>query len=467
MSDYLDILKSAAEQGITLDSCGTDERQKWWGLYSDLCGMSVEDAMAVQFDHENGGVKPSKETNVITFAMESSGDQYELVLSAAKAPTSTVTVTCTIDGESKSLILPAGAMKLNTGIFKPTKYATITDINFATGDEAYKYEASNMVQDGKFTLTYMLNGSVYKTESVVYNTTVTVLDTPADYKVGYDFTWKNEATGEILGNEFIMPENNVTIIGNAIVHVHVLKYSYDGIELEDGEISVAYNTVINSLPVIKDTGKTGYDFISWKTVGGENLPSKMPDNDIEIVGTFKIREHNLFFSIDGKLDSGRTEIHKYGEEIDSSKWADPEKEGYTFIEWTDVPATMPDNDVTVTAKFNINTYTISYTLTKEGVNIPVADSEFEFNQAIVLEKIPAELAEKVTKEISIPTIGIGAGGGTDGQVLVFHDIMGINKDFSPRFLRRYADLFSVITDAAKHYIEDVKSNDFPNEKEQY
>ncbi len=87
--------------------------------------------------------------------------------------------------------------------------------------------------------------------------------------------------------------------------------------------------------------------------------------------------------------------------------------------------------------------------------------------AIVLEKIPAELATKVTKEISIPTIGIGAGGGTDGQVLVFHDVMGINKDFSPRFLRRYADLFTVLTEATKNYINDVKSSDFPNEKEQY
>lgn len=87
--------------------------------------------------------------------------------------------------------------------------------------------------------------------------------------------------------------------------------------------------------------------------------------------------------------------------------------------------------------------------------------------AIVLEKIPAALAGKVAKMVSIPIIGIGAGGEVDGQVLVFHDIMGINKDFSPRFLRRYADLYSIITDAAKGYINDVKSSDFPNEKEQY
>ena len=87
--------------------------------------------------------------------------------------------------------------------------------------------------------------------------------------------------------------------------------------------------------------------------------------------------------------------------------------------------------------------------------------------ALVLEKIPAELAERVTKSLSIPTIGIGAGGGVDGQVLVLHDMLGLNNEFHPRFLRRYANLFDTITDSVKHYITDIKSRDFPNEKEQY
>ena len=86
---------------------------------------------------------------------------------------------------------------------------------------------------------------------------------------------------------------------------------------------------------------------------------------------------------------------------------------------------------------------------------------------IVLEKIPAELAARVTREISTPTIGIGAGSGCDGQVLVIHDMLGINKGFSPRFLRRYADLHAVMTGAVEQYVKDVKDCDFPNEKEQY
>lgn len=87
--------------------------------------------------------------------------------------------------------------------------------------------------------------------------------------------------------------------------------------------------------------------------------------------------------------------------------------------------------------------------------------------ALVLEKIPAELATRVAKEINIPVIGIGAGGGVDGQVLVMHDMLGINKGFSPRFLRRYADLATIMTDAVKNYISDVKSGDFPTPEESY
>lgn len=87
--------------------------------------------------------------------------------------------------------------------------------------------------------------------------------------------------------------------------------------------------------------------------------------------------------------------------------------------------------------------------------------------AIVLEKIPAALAKEVAASLSIPVIGIGAGSDVDGQVLVLHDMLGINNEFSPRFLRKYLNLFDMIKEAIKKYIADVKSNDFPNEKEQY
>ena len=87
--------------------------------------------------------------------------------------------------------------------------------------------------------------------------------------------------------------------------------------------------------------------------------------------------------------------------------------------------------------------------------------------ALVLEKIPAKLAAQVASQVRLPVIGIGAGGQVDGQVLVIQDMLGMNQGFRPRFLRQYADLHTIMTDAIAHYIADVKSCDFPNEKEQY
>ena len=94
-------------------------------------------------------------------------------------------------------------------------------------------------------------------------------------------------------------------------------------------------------------------------------------------------------------------------------------------------------------------------------------SALRFCFAIVLEKVPSKLAREVAESVSIPVIGIGAGDGVDGQVLVTHDMLGMTHEFSPRFLRRYLDLYMEMGDAFRNYISDVKSRDFPNEEEQY
>jgi len=87
--------------------------------------------------------------------------------------------------------------------------------------------------------------------------------------------------------------------------------------------------------------------------------------------------------------------------------------------------------------------------------------------AIVLEKIPATVGSKIAKEVDIPIIGIGAGNGVDGQVLVMHDMLGITQEFSPRFLRRYANLQETIIHSVKDYVNDVKNREFPSDQEQY
>ena len=119
--------------------------------------------------------------------------------------------------------------------------------------------------------------------------------------------------------------------------------------------------------------------------------------------------------------------------------------------------------------FKFGTYTVR---AKEEVEAEKLISDAKLLEecgcfSIVLEKIPAKLAERVAKEVNIPIIGIGAGAGVDGQVLVMQDMLGITKEFKPRFLRRYADLDTIITAAVSSFIEDVKSKDFPNEDEQY
>ena len=119
--------------------------------------------------------------------------------------------------------------------------------------------------------------------------------------------------------------------------------------------------------------------------------------------------------------------------------------------------------------YKFGTYSVRATTEKEAQNL--LDDALLLEKSgcfgIVLEKIPAKLATEVSSALKIPSIGIGAGGGVDGQVLVLHDVLGINQEFSPRFLRRYHNLFAEINGAISNYILDVKNKDFPNEREQY
>jgi len=119
--------------------------------------------------------------------------------------------------------------------------------------------------------------------------------------------------------------------------------------------------------------------------------------------------------------------------------------------------------------YKFGTYTVRATEDAEAEKL-IRDSKMLEEAgcfAIVLEKIPAHLAKRVAENLTIPVIGIGAGSGVDGQVLVVHDMLGITNEFSPRFLRRYANLYDLMKGAVENYISDVKSVDFPNNKEQY
>ena len=144
------------------------------------------------------------------------------------------------------------------------------------------------------------------------------------------------------------------------------------------------------------------------------------------------------------------------------------RESFERILWAGIPV-LGHLGLTLQSIKKFGTYTVRAREEAEAKKL-IADAHLleEIGCfAIVLEKIPAALAAQVASELTIPIIGIGAGGGVDGQVLVMHDMLGINQGFSPRFLRRYANLAEDITRAVQTYIEDVKTQDFPNEKEQY
>ena len=119
--------------------------------------------------------------------------------------------------------------------------------------------------------------------------------------------------------------------------------------------------------------------------------------------------------------------------------------------------------------YKFGTYTVRAKEEKEAEKLLQDAKKLESAScfAIVLEKVPAKLAEKIAKELNIPIIGIGAGNKVDGQVLVLHDMLGMNHEFNPRFLRRYLNLYEDITGAVENYVKDVKSMDFPNKNEQY
>lgn len=119
--------------------------------------------------------------------------------------------------------------------------------------------------------------------------------------------------------------------------------------------------------------------------------------------------------------------------------------------------------------YKFGTYTVRATENEEAIRL-IEDARILEESgcfAIVLEKIPAALATQVANSVKIPVIGIGAGNGVDGQVLVLHDMLGLNNEFNPRFLRRYLNLFEEINKSVKNYISDVKSSDFPNKNESY
>lgn len=394
MSDFLDILKSAKDKGILLDSCGTDERQKWWGLYNDLCGMSVEDAMSVQYYHGEGG-GGSKKKNTVTFVMQKgSDDEYSLLLSLSYAPTAPVNVTFSMNGETKNVIIPAGTQNYATG-FKgatPDKpYAIIENITLSSEDESYTYTASNTVKTGVFTLTVTKDG-VTTVDNVQYGTTVTLTEAPA--REGYDFIYKDSEGTVITELSFPMPEKDLTIIGTYVVKTFVLTYTLNEEYLGEGDtlpvrvyssgtIDVTYGD--NVLSHISTSERNGFTLSNWTDGDGVVIDNNttMPAKNLDITALYSLNEYTIQYFVDSVLY--RDDTGYFGAAIPTVE--DPSKIGYTFNRWSPaIPDTFPASDMAVNAVFDAIDYTITYYV--DGVK----DSEetHHYGDAIAIKREPSK-----------------------------------------------------------------------------
>ena len=248
------------------------------------------------------------------------------------------TLTYKVDGE----VYKTMTVVYGTAI-TPEKEPTKEGYTFSGWSEIPKtMPAHDVVVTGSFsinsyTLTYMLNGEVYKTESIVYGTAIT--PEPALSKEGYIFSGWSEIPKT-------MPAHDVTVTGSFSINSYTLTYMVDGEVYKS--MTVVYGTAITPE---KEPTKEGYTFSGWS-----EIPATMPANDVVVTGSFSINSYTLTYMLDGEVY--KTESIVYGTAITPEPA--PIKEGHTFSGWTGLPATMPAHDVTVIGSFNINSYTLTF-----------------------------------------------------------------------------------------------------------
>ncbi|MBR1809706.1 MAG: InlB B-repeat-containing protein [Paludibacteraceae bacterium] len=256
-----------------------------------------------------------------------------------------------------------------------------TGYTFTGWDKTFNEITDNLDVNAKFTinkynLVYTVDGEEYKKYEVEYNAAITAEAAPE--KTGYTFSgWSEVPT--------TMPANDVTITGTFTINKYNLVYMVDGEEYKKYEVE--YNAAITAEA---EPVKTGYTFSGWSEV-----PTTMPANDVTITGTFTINKYNLVYMVDGE------EYKKYEVEYNAAITAEaaPEKTGYTFSGWSEVPTTMPANDVTITGTFTINKYNLVYTVDGEEYK----KYEVEYNAAITAEAEPVKTGYTFSGWSEVPT----------------------------------------------------------------
>ena len=358
MSDYRDILLKALKEGKTMDSCGLDERYYDFGLYTDLCGMSVEDAIksVTQCCCGGGGSNTggTKTNNPITISAEKNTDnKYVVKVKAAYATTAPVIVSFTIDGQSVTATIPAGASEASVdGVVLDTQYATIGKIEIATTDEVYKYTAVSSIADGLFVLTYKIDGKTVHELKIKVGSKIEKFEPEA--KTGYLFK------GWVPAEPETMPEKDTTLEGTyeAIPYYIVFKDETTG----DIRVECFYQSEIKK-PNASE--KKGHDFQGWFMADGNEVPDVLnfiPDGDVEATPKYEPRTYTLTYqTYDGQ--AWKTASVKYDAVIVYE--ADgPARVGYDFTGWDNKPENnrMPDSDVILKALYEIHKWNLIYSL---------------------------------------------------------------------------------------------------------
>lgn len=358
MSDYRDILLKALKEGKTMDSCGLDEQYYDFGLYTDLCGMSVEDAIksVTQCCCGGGGSDTGNtKTNnpIIISAEQNTEGKYAVKVKAAYPTTAPVVVTFTIDGQNATATIPAGSSEAFVeGIVLDSQYATIGEINIATSDEVYKYTATSQIADGLFVLTYKIDGKTVHELRVKVGSKIEKF--VPEEKTGYLFK------GWVPAEPETMPDKDTTLEGTyeTIPYYIVFKDITTG----DVRIECFYGQEI-SKPAASE--KKGHDFQGWFMADGKEVPSILdfiPDGDVEATPKYEPKTYTLTYqTFDG--ETWKTASVKYDTVIVYE--ADgPVRIGYDFTGWDNKPENdrMPDSDVILKALYEIHKWNLIYTL---------------------------------------------------------------------------------------------------------
>ena len=347
------------------DNCLPEEKYYNFGTLTDLCGMSIKDAMKsggdvyISINCSNGGINNSGNVNcncncgggggggnstgenVITITNKLVGDGlYEIVIDASEKPNADVDVSFTVDSTPYMFTLRAGETTLNTGIKSNSEYSNVESVEYSTSDKNYKYSIVNNVKSGVFKVTYIVDNVVDSVVEYKYNEKITSYPTPE--KEGYTFSgWD--------GLPEYMPDYDIKVRAKFTVNVYVISYYIDGVLVHSE--NVAYGSAI---PVYTPEIPDNLTFLGWDI----EIPETMPAMDLTVNG--KCESVTTYYTITYIIDGEIVSLVEYASGDTVTHFEAPEKDGYTFNGWDNEPTVMPGHDVEVTGSYTANIYKLVY-----------------------------------------------------------------------------------------------------------